>query len=122
MYDLSDFKHDDFLSDAPTKEDAQDGEKSPRDLSRRDVRSLIFHLLYAMDAHEYEDSLQSIVDMFNRGFNLSIQPSDEVFTITDAVVRERDALDTMIAPLSQNWRLDRIGLSTKLILRLAIWE
>ena len=43
--------------------------KSYDDLSRRDVRSLIFHLLYAAEAFDYQETLQSIVDNFNRGFS-----------------------------------------------------
>lgn len=104
-----------------TGENATEPE-SPRELTRRDVRSLIFHLLYAMDAHDYEDSFEAIVDMFNRGFDLNIKATDETFIIANGVVEDREALDKFIEPLSQNWRLDRIGLSTKLILRLAIWE
>ena len=45
---------------------------SYNDLSRREVRSLIFHLLYAMDAFDYDVSLQGVVDNFNRGFNIAI--------------------------------------------------
>lgn len=92
------------------------------DLSRRDVRSLIFHLLYAMESFDYNESLNAIVDNFNRGFELDISTTSEVFTVTQAVVDEREALDHVIKPLLHNWRFERIGVCTKLILRLAIWE
>ena len=92
------------------------------DLSRRDVRSLILHLLYAMDAFEYDCSLESIVDNFNRGFDLAIPYESEVFKITQAILDNREKLDNTIKPLLHNWRFDRIGVCTKLILRLALWE
>lgn len=95
---------------------------SYNDLSRREVRSLILHLLYAMDAFDYDASLEGIVDNFNRGFELSIPMNSEVFKVTKQVIDDRDTLDNAIKPLLHNWRFDRIGVCTKLILRLAMWE
>lgn len=92
------------------------------DLSRRDVRSLIFHLLYAAESYEYDVSLQSIVDNFNRGFDLAIPFDSEVVKTTQAIIDQRDKLDDMFKPFLINWRYERIGVSTKLILRFAIWE
>jgi len=92
------------------------------DLSRREIRSLIFHLLYAVEGFSYENSLQSIVDTFNRGFNLDIPFDSEVVKIAQAVIDDRESLDKTIEPLLANWRLDRIGLCTKLILRMSIRE
>lgn len=95
---------------------------SYNDLSRREVRSLIFHLLYAMEAFDYSVSLESIVDNFNRGFDLNISFESEVFKVAQAVIDARDSLDNVMKPLVINWRFERIGVCTKLILRLAIWE
>ncbi len=92
------------------------------DLSRREVRSLVFHLLYAMDAFEYDSSLNAIVDNFNRGFELSIPLNSEVFKIAEEVIENRNTLDQEIKPLLHNWRFDRVGVCTKLILRFALWE
>lgn len=95
---------------------------SYNDLSRREVRSLIFHLLYAIDCFDYDTSLEAIAENFNRGFELAIPTNSEVFTIASLVVKQRNELDDAIKPLLHNWRFDRLGLSTKLILRLALWE
>jgi len=92
------------------------------DMSRRELRSLIFHLLYAADAFEYQDSLHAIVDRFNRGFDLDIPQESEVVSIAQAVIDNRDALDEQFKPYLHNWRFERIGLCTKLILRMAFWE
>ena len=92
------------------------------DLSRRQVRSLILHLLYAIDAFDYDRSLESIVDNFNRGFELAIPFDSEVFKVTQLIIDTRNDLDNAIKPLLHNWRFDRIGVCTKLILRLALWE
>jgi len=103
-------------------EERPSGPIAYEDLSRRDVRSLIFHLLYAMDAYEYNVSLETAIDDFNRGFDLEIPMDSEVAHITQAVIDEREALDELVKPLLINWRFERIGLCTKLILRLALWE
>lgn len=95
---------------------------SYNDLSRREVRSLIFHLLYAIDCFDYDTSLHSITENFNHGFDLAIPFDSEVFLVASKVVDQRNELDAAIKPLLHNWRFDRLGLSTKLILRLALWE
>jgi len=92
------------------------------DLSRRDVRSLVFHLLYAMEGFDYQTSLDTIVDNFNRGFDLTIPLDSEVFKTAEAIIEQRDALDAIIIPLLANWRFERIGVCTKLVLRFAVWE
>ena len=92
------------------------------DLSRRDVRSLIFYLLYASEAFDYQESLDAIVDNFNRGFEMDIPLDSEVVKVAQSVIDERDALDDQYKPLLSNWRFDRVGVSTRLILRFATWE
>ncbi len=92
------------------------------DLSRRDVRALIFYLLYAVDAFDYDESVDAIVDNFNRGFDLAIPLESEVATIAKQVIERRDELDSLYMPMLANWRFDRLGTATKLILRFAVWE
>jgi len=111
---------DDFVPGQP--EMPQDEEISYNDLSRRDVRSLIFHLLYSVEGFEYQTTLDAIVDNYNRGFNLAIPLDSEVYKTTYAIIETRDKLDEIIKPLLANWRFERIGDCTKLILRFAVWE
>ncbi len=92
------------------------------DLSRREVRSLIFHLLYAAESFDYQESLSAIVDNFNRGFELEIPMNSEVVRIAQEIINRRDELDELYKPLLTNWRFDRVGVCTKLILRFAVWE
>lgn len=110
------------LSTHNDPEQFEQGPLSYDDLKSRDTRALIFHLLYAMDCLDYTVSLNSVVDNFNRGFELAIPTDSKVFTIAQAIIDNRDDLDKMILPLLVNWRFDRIGVCTKLILRFALWE
>ncbi len=93
-----------------------------KDLSRRDLRSLIFHFLYAAESFDYTESISAIVDNFNRGFDMDVPMDSEAVKTARAVIEERDKLDDIYKALLTNWRFERIGVSTKLILRLAIWE
>lgn len=110
------------MNSSAGQDDIDDTKKLYAQLSRRDLRSLIFHLLYAMDSFDYQDSVESIVTMFNHGFDLDIPLDSEVVVVARAVVDRRDELDEKVKPFLHNWRLERIGLATKLILRLAMWE
>lgn len=92
------------------------------ELSRRDIRSLIFHILYAYDAFDYQTSLESIVDNLNRGFDLDIPLSSEVVSVAKQVADLRFDLDKIVERFLSNWRLERLGVSTRIILRLSAWE
>lgn len=108
--------------DSVPAEGSNDASFSYNDLSRREVRSLIFHLLYAMESYDYSVSLEHLVDNFNRGFGLDIPMESELVKITQAIIDKRQELDQAIQPLLINWRFERLGICTKLILRFAIWE
>jgi transcription antitermination protein NusB len=91
-------------------------------LSKRDTRALTFHLLYAMDAFGYDASLEAIADNFGRGFLCIISYEDDAFTQAKAIVEEREELDAQVKPLLDNWRFERLGVCTRLIIRLALWQ
>ena len=92
------------------------------DFSRRDVRSLVFHFLYAAEAFDYQESLQSIVDNFNRGFNLDVPFDGELFKVVDSIINSRHELEKIYVPFLSNWRTERVSVCTKLILLFGIWE
>lgn len=91
-------------------------------LSQREIRSLVFNLLYAMESFDYNTSLDSIVDSFNRGFDFDIPLTSEATAMARGAIENREALDNVYKPLLTNWRFERVSVSAKLILRLAIWE
>lgn len=97
-------------------------ELSTTDLNQRQMRSLVFHFLYAADAFEYTESLDSLIHNFNSAYKLNIVRDDAVEKMARAIIDNRDQLDEMIKPLLHNWRFDRIGMCTKLVLRMALWE
>lgn len=89
---------------------------------KRKLRSLVFHILYAMESSDYEPSLGAVVDGLNRGFDQEIEDGGEITVIAQEIVSRRQELDDTIFPLLENWRFDRLGCCTRLILRYALWE
>ncbi len=89
---------------------------------RREVRSLIFHLLYAADSFGYDVSVQALIHQFNDGFEMDIEPQGEIAATVAAIIAKRKELDEFLVPLFANWRLERIGCCTHLILYMASWE
>lgn len=114
-----DIYKDDILEQ---KDEPEQIEKNYEDLSRRDVRSLVFHFLYAAEAFEYQESLQSIINNFNHGFDLAVPLDGEIFTITNSIITDRDSLEKIYEPYLDNWRAERVSVCTKLILLFSIWE
>ena len=92
------------------------------DLSRRDIRSLIFHYLYAAEACDYKTTFDSLVETYNQEFNLNIPTGSEAYTISSSIINERDNLDAFYEKLLTNWRPERISTCTRLILRIGVWE
>lgn len=102
--------------------DWQPNSKSVDQFSLSDQRSLIFHLLYAVDGFNYDTSLEAVIENFNRGFSIIIPKESDVYKETLSIIEDRKELDKEILPLLANWRIERLGTITKLILRLGIWE
>lgn len=113
------------ISSSEEEINQQDSEQNPisyDDLSRRDVRSLIFHFLYASEAFNHEESIEAIIDNFNRGFDLQVPLNGELANTVKSVVDNRIELEKTYEPYLANWRSERVSVCTKLILLFAIWE
>ncbi len=92
------------------------------ELTLTEQRALAFQLLYTLYAFDYDISLQTVVDNYDRGFAMNVPTDSDVFKIVNSVAQDRQELDEKIIPLLENWRYDRLGIPTILILRLAVWE
>ena len=90
--------------------------------SMRDIRSLALHLLYAADRFDYSVPLDHIVESFKVGFDLNISDDSYAIKIVEGVIQDKEELDKEVAPFLKNWKLERLGCCTLLILRFALWE
>ncbi len=91
-------------------------------VSRRDIRGIVFHILYTLDSFEYTIGTDEVVASFNKEFELSIDPEGDAVMMARGIVQHRTELDTRLVPLFANWRPERIGTCTHLILLMATWE
>lgn len=117
VHQLDDSQHETAATEPCIDQIAVDGQ-----YTRRQVRSLIFHLLYAMEEHDYTVSLHELVQDYNHGFDLEIPEDGEIVMTAQQVIEMRHELDRLLIPYLEKWRLDRLGVCTKLIARLALWE
>lgn len=90
--------------------------------SQRDLRSVAFHLVYAVDRSEYLFSLDETFSTFNEQYDLGLTPFSFAFTLAQGAIDGREQIDAQIKPFLKNWEFNRLGCCTKLILRMAIWE
>jgi len=90
--------------------------------TRRKMRSLLFHVLYAADAFDYETPAVVIATNFNREYETNIDLEGDIINIVNEIAMKRDELDEQIIPFLENWKFERIGRCTLLVLRYAIWE
>ncbi len=102
---------------------AKSDEKEVRKITaRRELRGLAFHFLYAVDRFDYSVSLDQIVQNFKSGYNLQIPDDSLAIEMANGVIENKADLDAKIKPLLKNWKIERLGCCTLLILRLALWE
>jgi transcription antitermination protein NusB len=90
--------------------------------TRREERQLAFSILYALDRAEYSVTLEDIVRSFEKGFDLKIPKKSFALTLVRGVLEHAAKLDEDLKPYLKNWRLERLGCCTLLVLRLALWE
>lgn len=108
------------------QEEAQEQEESQHFTlkvdSRRDERVLAFNLIYAMDRFDYTVPFETMTKDFQEGFDVTVAPNSFALTLAKGTIDAREELDEKLKPYLKNWKLERLGVCTKLILRLALWE
>lgn len=90
--------------------------------SRRDERIIAFYCVYATDRFDYTASLECVADNFSRGYNLVVPKTSYAFKLAHGAIENRETIDERIKPFLKNWKLERLGCCTLLILRMAMWE
>jgi transcription antitermination factor NusB len=90
--------------------------------SQRAHRSLAYHFIYAVDRYEYSTSLDEIVSGYKSGFGLVLEDGAFSLAIASGVIEKKEELDSIIEPLLENWKIERLSCSARLVLRIAIWE
>jgi N utilization substance protein B len=90
--------------------------------SRRKFRALLFHILYAVDALDYETTAAEVAEKLNVTYDTDIDLDGDMVRNVADIAKKRHELDQTLIPFLENWRFERIGKCTLLVLRYAIWE
>ena len=104
---------------------AQKTEERPRRESRHQAREAAVQMLY-----QWEIGKQSMLEVMNTYWTSGVRPdaalSDDLrqfaVTLTNGVAATVEQLDPMIAEAAENWRLERMAVMDRIILRLAVYE
>lgn len=90
--------------------------------SRRDERVMAFFLIYAVDRFDYTVSLDDVLEQFKVGFDVDLPRDSFAVELAKGTIDSHKDLDEQIIPHLKNWKLERLGCCTRLILRLSLWE
>lgn len=96
------------------------GSPSYKELKRRDIRALIFYVLYIFELTA--ESFEQIAQDFGDYFATEIPVHSEVVVTAKAITAAKDMIDSVYKKHLENWDLDRLSLCTKIILRFGVWE
>jgi N utilization substance protein B len=96
--------------------------RSLKSNSRRDERIIAFFIVYAADRFDYTVGIDDLVEQFRAGFDVDILSESFALTLARGVIEARYDLDEQIKPYLKNWKLERLGCCTRLILRMSLWE
>ena len=100
-------------------------DERPRRESRHQAREAAVQMLY-----QWEIGKQSMLDVMQTYWSHELTPdapvSDELrqfaTALTNGVAATVEQLDPMIAEAAENWRLERMAVMDRIILRLAVYE
>jgi N utilization substance protein B len=91
-------------------------------VTRRQLRALAFHYIYALDRADYQESVADIAQGFVENFGLKPGEHEFALAIAQGVVDNHQRYELLIKPFLEHWRFDRLGCCTRLVLYMAIWE
>ncbi len=90
--------------------------------SRRDERTMAFLMLYSIDRSDYQIDLATVLENFNNEFSLALTQEHFATHLVAKVLDQRGAIDEDIKPYLKNWRFERLGCCTRILLCLALTE
>jgi N utilization substance protein B len=83
---------------------------------------MAFFLIYAVDRFDYTVSLDDVLEQFKIGFDVDLPRDSFAVELAKGTIDSHKELDEQIKPYLKNWKLERLGCCTRLILRLSLWE
>jgi N utilization substance protein B len=88
--------------------------------ARRKAREIALQLLYQMEVNPGEP--REAVELFWKGISASQPVKEFVNRIVEGVHVRQEEIDKLLAKHSEHWRLDRMDMVDKSILRMGVFE
>jgi N utilization substance protein B len=88
--------------------------------ARRKARELALQMLYQMEVNP--GALEAALELFWKGLSASQQVKEFVNRIVQGVHAKQAEIDRLLAKHSEHWRLDRMDMVDKSILRMGVFE
>ena len=92
--------------------------------SRRSSRQVALQALYAVDVGPRADLSQAMESLARVAENFEIAGGARAFAddLVAGVVAEREAIDERLETAARNWRVERMAVVDRNVLRIAVWE
>ena len=87
---------------------------------RRRSRELAMQALFYMDVHQ--NSSQELLDRFCEYFSPPEKTRPFFFKLVNGVLASRTEIDALIERYSENWKLSRMSLVDRNVIRIAVYE
>lgn len=88
---------------------------------RHEARILAIKILYAIDIKgEFSDANESYLDEINKNWNEKLTSFTKEIVL--GVSKDISKIDSKITETSKHWKLDRMSIIDRNILRLGMWE
>ena len=87
---------------------------------RRRSRELAMQALFYMDVHQ--NSSQELLDRFCEYFSPPEKTRPFFFKLVNGVLASRTEIDALIQRYSENWKLSRMSLVDRNVIRIAVYE
>ncbi len=88
--------------------------------ARRKAREIAVQMLYQMEVNPGE--LETALELFWKGISASQPVKEFVNRIVTGVHGKQEEIDKLLAKHSEHWRLDRMDMVDKSILRMGVFE
>lgn len=88
--------------------------------ARRKAREIAVQMLYQMEVNPGE--LEAALELFWKGVSASQPVKEFVNRIVTGVHAKQEEIDQLLAKHSEHWRLDRMDMVDKSILRMGVFE
>ena len=88
--------------------------------ARRKAREIALQMLYQMEVNPGE--LEAALELFWKGISASQAVKEFVNRIVTGVNAKQEEIDQLLAKHSEHWRLDRMDMVDKSILRMGVFE